>query len=406
MTEKIYDADPHMLSFQATVLSCEAASSLPDGFTAPPDTPCVYAVILNRTAFFPEEGGQGSDTGTLGGLPVLHVSIDKEDTLTHYLPAPLAVTEEVNGEVDWERRFDSMQQHTGEHILSGLVNSRFGFHNVGFHLGEEVTTLDFDGVLTPEELRQIVIQANEAVWADLPVRASFPTPKELAALSYRSKLALTGAVRIVEIPGIDRCACCAPHVDRTGQIGLIQVTSMESHRGGVRLTLLCGRRALSHSLAQQESLSALSVLLSAKPELITDAVARLKEESSGRRERIHSLQAKLLSARLSALPAPGQLSHVLLFEEELDTKAVRDAVNLLTASYPGYCAVFTGNDAEGYRFILGSSKLDCRTAASSLRTVLEAKCGGSAQMIQGSVSADEAALRSLFQSLPAPDDHC
>lgn len=400
MTEKIYDADPHILSFQATVLSCEAvSSSLPDGFCVPPGMACVYAVVLNRTAFFPEEGGQGSDSGTLNELPVLHVSIDKENTLTHFLPAPLKVTEEVNGRVDWERRFDYMQQHTGEHILSGLVNSRFGYHNVGFHLGEEITTLDFDGVLTSEELKQLVVQANEAVWADLPVKAGFPSPDELAALSYRSKLALTGAVRIVEIPGIDLCACCAPHVDHTGQIGQIQVISMESHRGGVRLTMLCGRRALSHSLAQQEHLSALSVLLSAKPELVPDAVLRLKEESNSRRERINSLQAKLLSFRLSALPAPEQLPHVLLFEEELDTKAARDTVNLLTASRKGYCGIFIGNDREGYRFILGSSTLDCQTAGASLRASLLAKCGGSTQMIQGSVSADEAVIRNLFQEL-------
>lgn len=402
MTEKIYDTDPHILDFSATVLSCEAATSpLPEACCLPASPEEIYAVVLDRTAFFPEEGGQGSDSGTLNGIPVLYVSIDKENTLTHYLPAPLCVTDTVNGRVDWEKRFDRMQQHTGEHILSGLVYRRFGYHNVGFHLGEEITTLDFDGVLTSEELKQLVVQANEAVWADLPVKASFPSPDELATLSYRSKLALTGAVRIVEIPGIDLCACCAPHVDRTGQIGLIQVISMESHRGGVRLTLLCGKRALSHSLSQQETLSALSVLLSAKPTLVPDAVLRLKEESSSRRERINSLQAKLLSFRLSALPDPEQLPHVFLFEEELDTKAARDAVNLLTASRKGYCGIFTGNDREGYRFILGSSTLDCQSAAASLRQQFQAKCGGSAQMIQGSVSADEASLRSLFQALSA-----
>ncbi len=386
MTEKIYDKDPHILKFDAVVLSCEKMDSH-------------YGVVLDRTAFFPEEGGQGCDAGTLDGQPVLHVSIDKENTLTHLLASPLPVGARVSGEVDWARRFDYMQQHTGEHILSGLVHSHFGFDNVGFHLGAEITTLDFNGVLTPEQLLQMETLANEAVFADLPVKTSFPSPDELATLSYRSKIALTGPVRIVEIPGIDLCACCAPHVDRTGQIGMIKVVDMQSHRGGVRLTLLCGSRALARCQAQQDCLSALSALLSAKPECITEAVLRLKEESNSRKERINDLQAKLLSLRLSSLPTDDPCAPVLLFEEEMDMKAVRDAVNTLTAERSGYCAIFVGGGDAGYSFILGSSGLDCNAAAAALRNELKAKCGGSAQMIQGSVAADRTAIRALLSHI-------
>ena len=386
MTEKIYDKDPHILKFDAVVLSCEKIDTH-------------YGVVLDRTAFFPEEGGQGCDAGTLDGQPVLHVSIDKENTLTHLLASPLPVGARVSGEVDRARRFDYMQQHTGEHILSGLVHSHFGFDNVGFHLGTEITTLDFNGVLTPEQLLQMETLANEAVFADLPVKTSFPSPDELAALSYRSKIALTGPVRIVEIPGIDLCACCAPHVDRTGQIGMIKVVDMQSHRGGVRINILCGSRALARCQAQQDCLSALSALLSAKPDCITEAVLRLKEESSSRKERINDLQAKLLSIRLSTLPTDDPCAPVLLFEEEMDMKAVRDAVNTLTAERSGYCAIFVGGGGAGYSFILGSSGLDCNAAAAALRNELKAKCGGSAQMIQGSVAADMTAIRALLSHI-------
>lgn len=388
MTEKIYDTDPHILTFEAVVQSCEEAK-----------TPGQYAVILNRTAFFPEEGGQGSDDGILGGLPVLHVSIDKENTLTHFLPGSLPVGSTVSGSVDWEKRFDYMQQHTGEHILSGLIHKHFGYNNVGFHLGDDTTTLDFDGVISPEEMRRIELLANEAVAKNLPVNTSFPSKEELSALSYRSKIELTGAVRIVEIPGIDICACCAPHVDSTGQIGMIKIADLQSHRGGVRITILCGSRALLDYQVKQDTISTVSALLSAKPELIADAVIRLKEESQGRQERINALQAKLLAQKLSTLPSPDTTPHAILFEDPMDTKAVRDAVNTLAASYPGYSAIFTGNDADGYNFILGSSTLDCNTAAKALRETHQAKCGGSKQMIQGSVTVSAEQINNLLLSL-------
>ncbi|MGN1148209.1 MAG: alanyl-tRNA editing protein [Lachnospiraceae bacterium] len=390
MTEKIYDADTHALAFTATVLSCRKE-----------ETTGHYAVILDRTAFFPEEGGQGPDKGTLNDQPILHVSIDKENTITHILPCPFPEGSRVTGYVDWAQRFDYMQQHTGEHILSGLVHRHFGYNNVGFHLGTEATTLDFDGPLSLEDIRKMEELANQAVIADIPVNISFPSKEELANLHYRSKIELAGSVRIVEIPGIDVCACCAPHVEHTGQIGLIKVVDLMSHRGGVRVTILCGNRALSDYTKKQDTVSALSAQLSAKPELLTDAVIRLQEESAKRQERINELQAKLLDCRLAALPSPSEKVHALLFEEPMDTKAIRNAVNKLSTVYPGYSAIFTGNDTEGYQFILGSEKADCNQAAKLLRERLQAKCGGSALMIQGSVNSTKEQLTALFENIPA-----
>ncbi len=385
MTHKIYNENTQILDFTATVLSCKK-----DDITE------YYHIILDSTAFFPEEGGQGSDQGTLNGIPVIHVSIDKSDTITHTLSSPLPEGTSVTGHVEWAQRFDYMQQHTGEHILSGLVHKHFGYQNVGFHLNNIFTTLDFDGVLTQEDMGKMERLANEVIYQNLPVNVTFPSKEVLKNLSYRSKIEIEGPIRIVEIPGIDVCACCAPHVNDTGQIGILKVVNMESHRGGVRITILCGNRAFSHYSSLQNSISSLSILLSAKPELINSAVNRLKEESQSRQERINSLQANLLEAHLKELPCPEVSRHALLFEENLDTKAVRNAVNSLSTSYEGFSAIFVGNDIEGYEFILGSSKIDCTQAANLLRRNLSAKCGGSARMIQGSVAASKKELTTLL----------
>ena len=385
MTNKIYNENTHILDFTSTVLSCkmdEAAGN--------------YDIILDSTAFFPEEGGQGSDKGTLNGIPVIHVSIDQSDTITHTLSQPLSESLTVTGHVDGVQRFDYMQQHTGEHILSGLVHKYFSYHNVGFHLSNDFTTLDFDGVLTQEEILKMEFLVNKAIYQNLPVNVSFPSKDVLEKLTYRSKIEIDGPVRIVEIPGIDLCACCAPHVEYTGQIGVLKVTSMESHRGGVRITILCGNRALANYSALQETVSSLSAFLSAKPELICDAVNRLKEESQSRQERINILQAKLLEAHLKELPSFEASKHAILFEDHMDTKAVRNAVNSLSERYEGFSAIFTGDDTKGYQFIIGSSKTDCNQAAKLLRERFSAKCGGSSQMIQGSVVATKMELTALL----------
>lgn len=387
MTEKIYDQNPRILVFTATVLSCEKTA---DGR---------YAICLDKTALFPEEGGQGADKGTLNDIPVLHTTIQKDNTITHFLASPLPVGSTVQGTVDWAQRFDYMQQHTGEHILSGLVHKRFGYNNVGFHLGEAETTLDFDGSITLEEIRELESRANEVIYQNLPVKVSFPTKDVLESLDYRSKIELEGNVRIVEIPGIDLCACCAPHVASTGEIGILKVADIQSHRGGVRITILCGSRAFADYTCKQEMTSALSALLSAKPALIVDGVNRLKAEILSKQERMNQLQAKLLEYKIASLPAPSDTNrHAILFEEPTDTKAVRDAVNRLTAIYPGYAAIFTGNDIEGYQFILGSTNSDCNQLAALLRKELGAKCGGSPLMIQGSVTATKNQLTKLILS--------
>ena len=385
--QKLFYENIHLTDFSATVASCEPAA---DGKQ--------YAILLDATAFFPEEGGQSADKGTLNGLPVLDVQI-KNDLIYHYISEPLAVGSTVTGHVDWEQRFDFMQQHSGEHIVSGLVHSRFGYNNVGFHLSNNEVTLDFNGELTPEDLREIEFRANEVIYQNLPVEITYPSKAELDSLSYRSKIEIEGQVRIVTIPGVDVCACCAPHVETTGAIGMIKITSCQSHRGGVRLTILCGKRALLDYNKKQDSVSAVSVALSAKQDLIADAVLKLKEDIQRQQERINALQANYLELSISTLPAPSESESPVLFVDKMDTIAIRNTVNTLTERYSGYCGVFSDDEKNGYQFIVGSQHKDCKELAQIFRTELGAKCGGNTPMIQGSITASKEQIAACLKKI-------
>ena len=381
---KLFYENINLTDFTATVVSCEPASDSKQ-----------YCILLDATAFFPEEGGQSADKGTLNGLPVLDVQI-KNDLIYHYVSEPLEPGTSVTGHVDWEQRFDFMQQHSGEHIVSGLVHGRFGYNNVGFHLSNNEVTLDFDGELTLAQLREIELRANEIIYQNLPVEITYPSKEELASLSYRSKIEIDGQVRIVTIPDVDVCACCAPHVEKTGEIGMIKITNCQSHRGGVRLNILCGARALADYNKKQDSVTAISVALSAKQDLIADAVFKLKEDILRQQERINSLQAKYLELSISSLPAPNESEHAVLFVDKMDTIAIRNTVNTLTERYSGFCAVFSGDEENGYSFIVGSKTKDCKELAQTFRNELGAKCGGNTPMIQGSVNAEKEKIQACL----------
>jgi len=381
---KLYYEDINITEFTATVVSCE-----------PDENSKRYRILLDSTAFFPEEGGQSADKGTLNGQPVLDVQI-KNDLIYHYVAKEIPAGSTVTGHVDWEQRFDFMQQHSGEHIVSGLVHARFGYNNVGFHLSVNEVTLDFNGELTAKDLKEIEEKANEIIYRNLPVEISYPSKEELAVLSYRSKIEIEGQVRIVTIPGVDVCACCAPHVATTGAIGMIKITSCQSHRGGVRLTILCGKRALEDYNQKQNSVSAVSVALSAKPELIADAVLKLKDDILRQKERTNELQAQYLKLCISTLPAPSECEHAILFVDPMDTIAIRNTVNELVELYSGYCGVFSGSEETGYQFIVGSKQADCKTLAQAFRENLGAKCGGNTPMIQGSVTATKERIKACL----------
>ena len=380
---KIFYEDINIIDFEATVVSCEYDEERK-----------LYKVLLDATAFFPEEGGQSADIGTLDLQEVIDVQI-KEDLVYHYVKNALAVGTMVSGHVDWNQRFDFMQQHSGEHILSGLIHNKYGYNNVGFHLSTNEVTMDFNGVLDLDQAREIELAANKIIYANLPIVVSYPSADELSNMEYRSKIEINGQVRIVTIPEVDVCACCAPHVATTGQIGIIKIVGLQSYKGGVRLNILCGERALQDYSEKFDSVSTIAQDMSTKQDQIVAGYNRLKEECQSLKTKINDLQSICLSMSLSSLPSPEESENAVLFTDITDNVAIRNAVNQLMESYSGYCAVFAGSGS--YRFVIGSKNLDCNELAQKLRTDLGAKCGGNKVMIQGSVESSKEDIEKIFK---------
>ena len=382
---KLYDLDAYTTEFDAQVVSCEAVTY---------NKQDVYAVILDKTAFFPEEGGQSPDKGAIDGLEVIDVQI-KKDIVTHYIQSPIEEGSTVHGIIDWKHRFSNMQQHSGEHIFSGIVHREYGFNNVGFHLSDNIVTMDFDGVLSAEQVADAEYKVNEAIAKNVEITAAFPSKEELAALEYRSKIEIDGAVRIVTVDGFDVCACCAPHVKRTGEIGMFKVMSVQNYKGGVRISMLCGFRALQAFREKAEVISSLTNLLSTSQEMIVERVSQMKDNVQELKIQLGEVKQNMMLAKIYDISA--EMNDVVLFEDDLDTPIMRNVVNELVGVHQGINAVFVGNDEDGYRFIIGSNVEDCTLVAVNLREAFGAKCGGSAAMIQGSVNTTRERLEFFFE---------
>lgn len=386
-TIRLYDADAYQTEFEATVLACEKVEKK-DGR--------VYQVWLDQTLFFPEEGGQSPDMGTIDGVEVLDVQI-KNEVITHTLAAPLTVGATVKGVVDWKHRFYNMQQHSGEHIFSGIVHKKFGYDNVGFHLSDSIVTMDFNGVITPEEITEIEEKVNQAIIENIPVEVTYPSKEELKELDYRSKIEIEGQVRIVTIPGYDVCACCAPHVRRTGEIGSLKVMNVQSYKGGVRVSILCGFRALDAFRQKADIITELMAEFSTSQDAILDNVKKLKGTNQTMKNQLAAAKQELMEYKVSAIPEDSE--NAILFEADLETPVVRGVVNGLVEKFAGISAVFVGNDENGYQFIVGSKNKDCRQIAATLREKLSARGGGSDKMIQGSVAATQLQIEELLTML-------
>ena len=385
MTRKLFYEDSHMITFSATVQACEKVGDY-------------YEAVLDRTAFFPEGGGQEADTGVIDGVNVLDAQ-ERDRLIYHKTEKPLEVGKAVEGQIDWNKRFSNMQQHSGEHIVSGIVHATYGYDNVGFHMGKDAITIDFNGPLTKEQLKDIEIKANEAVVADLDVQVQYPTREELANIKYRSKIEIEGQVRLVTIPGHDACACCAPHVKKTGEIGSIKFVGLQNYKGGVRVSMLCGFRALEDYEAKSERMKELSVLLSAPEHEIIHEVERLREEISAYKYEIAKLQEKLLIFQANEIAEGQEL--VMLFESGLEGNGPRELVNLLVAKQTKVAAVFAGNDADGYRYVIGSKTVDVRPIATELNQACAGRGGGKPEMVQGSLASSEAKIREVVSRCAA-----
>ena len=378
-TQKLYYLDAHQKTFTAAVLSCVPGKH-------------GYDVVLDRTCFYPEGGGQPGDTGSLSGVRVTDTH-ERGDEIVHFCDAPLAVGETVEGAIDYDRRFSFMQLHSGEHILSGIVHRRFGYENVGFHMGADFVTIDFSGMLTPEDLAAVEAEANEWIWKNIPIQITYPSPDELAAIPYRSKKELTGQVRIVTIPDVDICACCGTHVSNTGEIGLVKIFSCVKFHDGVRLEILCGRRALQYMSALVEQNRRVSGLLSAKPLQTADAAARLLETEAALKLRAAQLEEQVFAQKAQALAGVG---NVLLFEPPMTPDSVRRLTDLVMTACGGRAAVFAGSDAEGYKYAIGEADGDLRQLVRELNAELHGRGGGKPFFAQGSVAASRAGIEAFF----------
>lgn len=381
MTEKLFYGDPFLREFSADVAECREEKGQ-------------WIVLLDKTAFYPEGGGQPADHGTLGSVQVLDVR-EKNGEILHLCDGPLAVGETVEGRIDWDRRFDLMQQHSGEHIVSGILCRRSGCDNVGFHIGHELVTIDFNAALSPEDAAWVEAEANRYIWEDHPIQINFPSPAELERLEYRSKKALEGAVRIVSWPEADRCACCGTHVKSSGQVGMIKLISCQKFRDGVRIEMAAGGRALRwvNTVAGQNT--KVSQLLSAKPAETAAAVERLHRELYALRGRVTALEEGDFLRKAEAWAGKG---HALLVEGPMSGESLRRLCGLVKEKCGGRCAVFAGEDGS-FQYAVGQDGADLRGLARDLNARLDGRGGGKPEFVQGSVRAAEAEIRGFFKDV-------
>ena len=378
-TIKLYYQDPFLCQFEATVLDCAADKKQ-------------WKLILDRTAFYPEGGGQGADHGTLGEAKVLDVH-EKDGVIYHTCDRPLPVGETVTGRIDWARRFDHMQQHSGEHIVSGMLCGTYHCDNTGFHMGADVVTIDYNADIPWEGVLDIERRANRYIWENHPIVIRYPSPEELVTLPYRSKKALEGPVRITEFPGADMCACCGTHVTTSGQVGLVKFIGWQKFRDGVRLELLCGQRALDCLAAGWEQARQIGQALSVKPQSAFAAVSRLQEELLSLKEKTARLEEADFAHTAAQYRGAGSVLHIA---EPLDGDGARRLCDAIAKAAGGRCAVFAGRDGD-YRYAVIESGGDLRQFIKDMNTALHGRGGGRDGFAQGSAACTAEELRAFFQ---------
>lgn len=383
MQDARYYHHPDERSFDATVTGCR---DYKDG---------LFAVTLSDTLFYPEGGGQPGDTGTLSGVRVTDTRLSG-DEIIHVCETELPVGQTVHGELNWERRFRHMQCHTGEHIFSGIAHELYGCNNVGFHLSRDCVTIDFDRVLTPEQLAEVERQTNEAVFADVPTVISYPDADTLHTLDYRSKKELTGTVRIVEAGGRDVCACCGLHVARSGMVGCVKVGTQTPHRGGIRLTLLIGWDAVRDYDQKQKSVTEISHILSAKPHEVAQAVELMASRNDRYKAEVIALHEQIF--RLKAALLPSNQDRLWNFAENLSPVQIRQFADIL-AEQTGWAAVFSEAPNGGYQYAICGHNVDVRPICKELNQALNGHGGGKPAVVQGAVQASQSEIETFCRNL-------
>lgn len=386
MTEKLYDNDSYLSEFDCSIVSFGE------------DKNRIY-IETDKTAFFPEGGGQTSDKGYLDELYISDVQL-VNGRIFHYTENTaenLSLLKDktvLHGKIDTKKRFSDMQQHSGEHIVSGIICSSFGYNNVGFHLGTELVTLDFDGALTRDDIDRVELLANKAVWDNKEILVHFPSDDELKDITYRSKIEIEGQTRLVEIPGIDICACCAPHVKRTGEIGIIEIVTFEKYKGGTRVSILCGERALKDIRHKLEENRKVSVLTSAKQIETSVFVEKLKADKEKADYDIIGLKRELLALKAEAIE---KSEKIIIFDDKLQGKLLQDFTISLMDKAEKFAACFSAENGV-YRYSIASSNCDLREMCKALNGAFSGRGGGRPELVQGSLSGDEDEIREFLES--------
>ena len=380
---RLYYEDSYRTTFTATVVSCQPKGN-------------EFQVVLDQTAFYPEGGGQPADIGELGDARVLDVH-EKNGIIYHTTNRELCVAALVSGIIDWDHRFMLMQQHSGEHILSGVVKSLYGFDNVGFQIGSDAMRVDFSGNLTDEDLAAVELLSNKAVYQNAPVQITHPSPELRAQIDYRSKIELGDDVRLVTIPGSDCCACCGTHVRYTGEIGVIKILSRQKYKGGTRVSVVCGIRALADYAHQTDQANAISALLSLKPDDLLEGVVRLQNEMISMKAKAIQLREQIIDFKVQSLDAGS--GRLCLFEDDLTPDELRSFCLKVRAKGNDMVAAFSGRDEDRYRYVLSSKTEDMRAFSKKLNAVLHGTGGGSSELAQGSVAASRQEINEFFSAL-------
>lgn len=381
-TKKLFYEDSHCSSFQARVLTCDSTQK-------------GYEVVLDATAFYPEGGGQAADTGFLSGVRVLDTR-ERGGSVVHLCERPLEPGRTVEGRIDWDSRFARMQQHSGEHIVSGIIHRRWGYHNTGFHMGADVTTIDFDGAIPEEALAEIEAEANGAVWANQALRIWYPSKEELPTVNYRTKKQLPWPVRIVEVPGYDCCACCGTHVAATGEIGIIKLFSAVNFRGGTRIEMACGSQAMKILNETYTQNKLVSQAFSAKIFETGAAAQRMNEQLAALKFQLTGLQRRLFSQTAAGYANAG---NVLCFEVGLDGTGLRELADAIARVCGGWTAVFSGSEDDGYGFCLAAKEGDLRPMCKEMTAALHGRGGGKPAFQQGRVLAKKEEIEAFFAAV-------
>lgn len=376
-TVKLYEQDAYRKTFSSIVEDSISEKG-------------IFKVALRETAFYPEGGGQPADHGTLGDVKVLDVQ-ERDGIIWHTVSEPLPKGASVDGRIDWERRYDYMQNHSGEHVVSGLICRTFGCSNVGFHMGSDVITMDFNTPMTWEQAMEIEERANRAIEMQIPITASYPTAEELADLDYRSKKELSGRVRILTIEGCDTCACCGTHVRTTAEIRLVKILSLQNYKSGVRITMVSGNRALEDYRRKHDGISAAARMLSAKPEETAQAVERVLEENgrlryemAGMRKRIAQLQAQTITEGTAAC---------FLDEPLAPARGLREIANALGERADNVMVM-----GENGAYVIKSADSRARALQEALRETFTVQGGGSDQMVQGVIRGESVQIEEAFRA--------